>query len=96
MKSFEDVLDAYRKQVRAMTDDAVRVIGWLEKAYAVHRTTPVNSMLTNGTLAQGYDVTWGGGEYDYTSIQIVGFADTGDALYAIKKLVFDKKRMTLP
>lgn len=96
MRSFEDVLHAYRKQVRAMTDDAVRVIGWLEKAYAVHRTTPVNSILTNGTIAQGYDVTCGGGEYDYTSIQIVGLADTGDALYAIKKLVFDKKRMTLP
>lgn len=96
MRSFDDLLMAYREQVNKMIDDAVRVIGWLEKAYAVHRTTPINSLLTKGTLAQGCDVTWGGGEYDFTSLQIVGLADTGDALYAIKKLVFDSKRMTLP
>lgn len=95
MKSFEDLVKAFRIQVSKMIDDAVEAINHLEKSYAEIRTSPLNSILTKGALEQGYDVTWGGGVYDFTSLQIVGLADTGDSLYAIKRLIFDEKRMSL-
>jgi len=72
-----------------------KVISWLEKTYRTVRPTPVNSIVTQGCLEKGKDVTWGGGLYDLTSIQAAGLADAGDSLYAIKKLVFDEKRMSL-
>jgi len=40
-------------------------------------------------------VTWSGARYDLTSIQGVGVADVGDSLYAIDRLVFRERRMTL-
>ena len=75
LKTFEDVLSAFRTQVCSGVDDLVKVIGWLEEVYKIHRPTPVNSILTQGCLNKGKDVTWGGGLYDYTSIQAAGLAD---------------------
>jgi formate C-acetyltransferase len=95
MKTFEDVLEAFRAQVRHGVDDIVKVIGWLEAVYRTIRPTPVNSILTEGCLNVGKDVTWGGGLYDYTSIQAAGLADAGDSLYALKEVVFDQKRFSL-
>jgi formate C-acetyltransferase len=95
MKTFEDVLEAFRTQVRHGVDDLVKVIGWLEEVYRTTRPTPVNSILTEGCMEKGVDVTWGGGLYDYTSVQAAGLADAGDSLYALKKVVFDEKRFGL-
>lgn len=95
MKTFNDVLDAYRAQVRHGIDDMVKVISWLEEAYRIDRTTPVNSILTQGCLEKGKDVTWGGGLYDYTSVQAAGLADAGDSLYILNKIVFEDKRFNL-
>ncbi len=95
MKSFEDVVEAFRAQVRNSVDEMAKVMGWLEETYRVQRPTPVNSMMTQGCLQKGRDVTWGGGMYDFTSIQAVGLATTGDSLYALKRLVFDEGRLSL-
>jgi formate C-acetyltransferase len=95
MLTFEDVVNAFRAQVRDSVDEMAKVIGWLEEVYRVQRPTPVNSMITEGCLERGRDVTWGGALYNLTSIQAVGLADVGDSLYAIKKIVFDDHRITL-
>ncbi len=95
MNSFEDLVDAFRAQVRDAVDEMAKVISWLEKTYRIARPTAINSIVTDGCLDKGKDVTWGGGLYDLTSIQAAGLADAGDSLYAIKRLVFDERRMTL-
>ncbi|MHB8876453.1 MAG: pyruvate formate lyase family protein, partial [Myxococcaceae bacterium] len=86
---------AFSAQVVDAAHDMTRLLGWLEEVYRVHRPTPVNSMITEGCLARGRDVTWGGADYDFTSIQCAGLADAGDSLYALKRLVFDEKRLSL-
>jgi formate C-acetyltransferase len=95
MRTFEDVVEAFRVQVCDSVNEMAKVIGWLEEVYRIWRPTPVNSMITEGCLESGSDVTWGGALYDLTSIQAVGLADVGDSLYAIKKIVFDDHRITL-
>lgn len=96
MSVFEDVVDAFKAQVNDAVSEMVKVISWLEQTYRISRSTPVNSIVTQGCLDKGKDVTWGGGLYDLTSIQTAGLADAGDSLYAIKRLVFDERRMLLP
>ncbi len=96
MNTFDDVVEAFRAQVRDGVGEMATVMSWLEETYRVHRPTPVNSIMTQGCLESGKDVTWGGGMYDFTSIQAAGLASSGNSLYAIKRLVFDEKRMTLP
>lgn len=95
LRTFEQVVDAFRAQACHAMDDVVQVIGWLEDAYRVLRTTPVNSMLTAGCLDVGRDVTWGGARYDLTSIQCVGLADAGESLHALDELVFRQRRYDL-
>jgi pyruvate formate-lyase/glycerol dehydratase family glycyl radical enzyme len=95
METFGDLLKAFRSQVAHGVADMVKVIGWMEEVYRTVRTTPVNSILTEGCLDTGRDVTWGGGLYDYTSVQAAGLADAGDSLYALKKIVFEEKRFSL-
>ncbi len=96
MKTFDDVLAAFRAQVADGVADMAKVLTWLEEQYRIWRSTPVNSILTQGCLESGKDVTWGGGLYDYTSVQAAGLADTGDSLYALKRVVFDERRFSLP
>jgi formate C-acetyltransferase len=96
LRDFSSVVEAFRLQTRDAVNEMVRVIGWLEESYRVHRTTPVNSMITQGCIDSGRDVTWGGALYDYTSIQTAGLADVGDSLFALNRLVFEERRLTLP
>ncbi len=95
MDTIADVVAAYRAQVSDGIDNVARVLSALEQSYRVWRTTPVNSMLTDGCMRRGCDVTWGGATYDMTSIQAVGVADVGDSLFAIETLVFDQRRYSL-
>lgn len=96
LNSFEEFLKVFREQVEHGTAEMVRVLTRLEQTYRIYRPTPLNSMLTEGCLEKGCDVTWGGALYDYTSVQGVGLADAGEALYALNRLVFEEKRFTLP
>lgn len=95
MTSMDDVVAAYREQLRYAVDSMAQVMGWIEQASRVHRTTPVNSLMTDGCMTNGADVTWGGAQYDFTGVQGVGLADVGDSLYALNRLVFDERRYTL-
>ena len=60
LRSFDQVLKAFKTQVRDSVNEMAKVITMLEQVYRVHRTTPVNSVLTQGCLESGRDVTWGG------------------------------------
>ncbi len=95
MQSMEEVVHAFKLQVQQAVDDMAEVMGWLETAIRLHRTTPVNSLMTDGCMLSGHDVTRGGAMYNFTSVQAVGLADAGDALHAIDELVFQQQRYTL-
>ena len=95
MKTFDHVVAAFKRQVEDAVAEMRKVISWLEHTYRNVRPTAINSIMTDGCLDSGKDVTWGGGMYDLTSIQAAGLADAGDSLYAIKRLVFDEGRMSL-
>lgn len=52
---------------------------------------PLRSCLIEGCLERGRDYRNGGPLYNHGQILAEGIADTGDSLYAIKKLIFDEK-----
>ena len=95
IKTYPDLLNAFGEQVEHSIAEMVKVITALEEEYRVIRPSPLNSLLTEGCLESGRDVTWGGALYDYTSIQGVGLADTGESLYALKKMVFEEHHLSL-
>ena len=67
----------------------------IEKAHAAFHPTPLTSMLIDGCLQKGADSTAGGAEYNFSGIQGVGISTVGDSLYALEKVVFTDKSMTL-
>ena len=56
----------------------------------------VVSLFENGCIEKGLSYLEGGPVYNVFSPHIGGLADTVNSLYAIKKLVFDEKKLTLP
>jgi formate C-acetyltransferase len=53
------------------------------------------SVMMEGCLESGKDVTWGGAKYNGHGVMFNGIATVGDSLYAIKKLCFDDKTVSL-
>ena len=56
---------------------------------------PLRSCLIEGCLEKGRDYRNGGPRYNHGQILAEGIADTGDSLYAVKKLVYDEKKYTM-
>src|SRR5690606_34900760 len=63
-----------------------------ERAHAEFRPTPLLSLVVEGCIESGRDVTSGGARYDSTGIQGVGLADVADSLMTIEALVADQHR----
>ena len=58
-------------------------------------SSPLFSSTQEGCLASGKDYASGGSKYNLSTAALVGLVDTADSLYAVKKLVYDKKLITL-
>ena len=57
--------------------------------------TPYLSCLVRGCAETGMDVTQGGAEINFVTIEAVTYATTVDSLLAVKYLVFDRKACTM-
>lgn len=96
MRSMADVKSAFETQLRFQLE---RLIGDLQAVELANRRlhpTPLTSMLLDGCLESGQCSTAGGAAYNFSGVQCVGPADTGDALYAVETAVFQEKRLSLP
>ncbi len=88
--------NAYVIQTHYIIHKIVELYERTEKVRARFSPTPYLSCLVRGCAEKGLDVTQGGAELAYTTIEAVTFASTVDSLLAIKYLVFDHHVCTLP
>jgi len=94
-KNFEDLWNAYDKQMRHFINQMVRGMDVLDRAIAESVPSPFASAMVDGCLDKGMDLTRGGAVYNSTGVQLMGFANVVDSLYAVKKAVFEDKRFTM-
>jgi formate C-acetyltransferase len=92
--SFEDFFGAYAAQQRFLINQAVELNDSLAEAHALMRPTPLLSTLIAGAVESGLDVTKGGALYNSSGTSNIGLADVTDSLMAVKKLVFDERRVS--
>ncbi|GAB4345467.1 MAG: formate C-acetyltransferase/glycerol dehydratase family glycyl radical enzyme [Candidatus Abyssubacteria bacterium] len=93
--SFEQLMGAYGEQVHfAMTQFNLSVSA-IEMLHQRLRPIPYMSSITDNAMARGLDLTDGGSKYYFAGIEGIGVADVGDSLAAVKKLVFDEKRLSM-
>lgn len=94
MKSYEELLSAWDKTVREMTRYSVIVENAIDKASERDVPDILCSALTDDCIGRGKTIKEGGAVYDFISGLQVGIANMADSLAAIKKLVFEEKKIT--
>lgn len=94
--SYEELLDAFKKQIDYFLDIKVKGSNVIEKIYAEYMPVPFLSVITNDCISKGMDYNAGGARYNTSYIQGVGIGTVTDCLSAIKYQVFDQKHFTLP
>ena len=93
-KSYGELFDAWDKTVREMTKYSVIVENAIDKASEVEVPDILCSALTDDCIGRGKTIKEGGAIYDYISGLQVGIANMADSLAAIKKLVYEEKKIT--
>lgn len=95
-QSFEDLMQAVKRQIAHLVYHLAIANVVAEKAHATLLPVPLTSGTVEGCLEKGLDVTAGGALYnDGPGFLGVGIADVGNSLAAIKKLVFDEKLISM-
>ncbi|MDO4521563.1 MAG: glycyl radical protein [Eubacteriales bacterium] len=95
MTSFEEFYDAYKKQMKYQLSLLVNADNAIDVAHAERCPNPFQSCMVDDCIKRGKTVQEGGAIYNFTGPQGFGIANMADSLYAVKKLVFDKKKLTL-
>nr|WP_300834573.1 glycyl radical protein [uncultured Acetatifactor sp.] len=95
MATFEEFYDAYKKQMEYNISLLVNADNAIDVAHATRCPLPYLSCMVDDCIKRGKCVQEGGAVYNFTGPQGFGIANMADSLYAIKKLVFDEKKVTL-
>lgn len=94
-KSYEELFEAYKKQVSYFLDIKLRGNHIIEKIYGDYMPVPFLSIVTNDCIKKGKDYNAGGARYNTNYLQGVGIGTITDSLAAIKYNVYDEKKFTM-
>ncbi|MCK5156367.1 MAG: hypothetical protein KAQ69_08060 [Spirochaetales bacterium] len=94
-RTWDDFKKAYITQTNHIIQKITELYEVSESIRAVFNPTPYLSCLVKGCAEKGLDITEGGAEISFSTIEAVSYATTVDSLLSIKYLVFDKKICTM-
>jgi pyruvate formate-lyase/glycerol dehydratase family glycyl radical enzyme len=92
--SFDQVLEAYDKQMKYWVDRMVASIEIMDRAHRELKPLPYLSALIDDCIERGVDVTAGGARYNFTGPQAVGVGTVADGMATVKQLVFEEKKVS--
>lgn len=90
-KNFDELIDAFEKQVNHFVDIKIRGNLKIEDIFATRMPVPFLSLLIDDCIENGKDYNAGGAQYNTSYIQGVGLGTLTDSLTAIKYHIYDKK-----
>ena len=93
--TWDEFWNAYVIHTKNIIRRCVEVYEASERIRAEFCPTPYLSCLVGGCAEKALDITQGGAELSFVTIEGVTFGTTVDSLLAIKYLVFDKKECTM-
>jgi formate C-acetyltransferase len=94
-ETFDDFVEAYRRQLNHFVEVKVQGNNVIERLYAAYMPAPFLSLLIDDCIATGKDYHDGGARYNTTYIQGVGLGTMADAMTAIRYHVFDEKTLSM-
>ncbi|MDM8158584.1 glycyl radical protein [Labilibaculum sp. K2S] len=94
-KSFEELYEAFLKQLNFVIDQKVRVSNYIDRMFAKYAPAPLLSVLMDDCIAKGRDYYNAGPRYNTNYIQCTGLGTITDSLATLKKHVFESKDFTM-
>lgn len=94
MKSYDELFTAWDQSLREITRQSVIIENTCDLALEQNYPDILCSVLTEDCIGRGKTIKEGGTIYDFISGLQVGIANLADSLAAIKKLVFEEKKIT--
>jgi pyruvate formate-lyase/glycerol dehydratase family glycyl radical enzyme len=94
-KSFDDVMRAFKLQLKHFVDVKIRGSNIIERIFAEHMPVPFLSILIDDCIKNGKDYNDGGARYNTNYIQGVGIGTISDSLAAIKRQVYDRNCLSM-
>lgn len=95
MSTFEELYDAYKKQMEYCISLLVNADNAIDVAHAERCPLPFLSSMVDDCLKCGKSVQEGGAVYNFTGPQGFGIANMADSLFALRKLVYEEQKVTM-
>ncbi|SDK01395.1 trans-4-hydroxy-L-proline dehydratase [Natronincola ferrireducens] len=93
--SFDELMEAFKRQVQHFVDIKIRGNNIIEKLYANYMPAPFLSIIIDDCIKNGKDYNCGGARYNTNYIQGVGIGSITDSLSGIHYHVFDKQTLSM-
>lgn len=93
--SFDELMNAFQKQMKYFIDIKMHGNDIIERLYAEEMPVPFLSILIDDCIAKGKDYNDGGARYNTNYIQGVGIGTITDCLSSLKYHVFDQKTVSM-
>ena len=95
MKTFDEFYQAYKDQMEYAIQLLVNADNAIDQAHMERCPLPFLSCMVDDCIKAGKTVQEGGAVYNFTGPQGFGVANMADALYAVKQLVYEEKKITM-
>lgn len=92
--TFEKIIEIIQVKVDRYVELVVEGSNIVDIAHREYAPVPLLSCFIDSCIEKGKDVTYGGAKYNFSGVQGIGIANLSDSLYALKKIVFEEKRIT--
>jgi len=92
---FDQFMEAFKIQMAFIVQQCADLYEWSESLRNDYFATPYLSCLVKGCMESGRDVTQGGAQISFTTLEAVTYATTVDSLLAVKHLVYDTKTCSI-
>ncbi|MGL1931107.1 MAG: glycyl radical protein [Desulfotalea sp.] len=90
-KDFDELYEAFTKQLQYIVDVKVEVNNYIERMYAKYSPAPFLSVVIHDCISKGRDYYDGGPRYNTTYIQCCGIGTVTDSFSALKTHVYEGK-----
>ena len=93
--SYEQLYDAFLRQLDFFVDTKVRVSNYIDRMFAKYAPAPFLSVVIEDCISKGKDYYDGGPRYNTNYIQCTGLGTTTDSLSVLKKHVFEEQNFSM-
>ncbi len=94
VEDFDALVEAYKADVAAVVREIVDDVSADQEMKAQLRPQPMRSLLIDDCIEVGREYNNGGARYNWSVVNVAGFANVVDSLAAVKEVVFEKKEKT--